>query len=196
MTAETDEWRSLGERVLTLAAALEAAAIPHAFGGAIAYNFHGEPRATHDIDINIFLPQSQSEQTLAVLMQAGVPIDAQSAGLEIARTGQIRLRWQHVPIDLFFSTVPLHDASQARARRVPFRGRVIPVLSAEDLAVCKVAFNRDQDWADLRNILAIQGEKFDMGYARRWLYDMFPEHDDRVQRFERLVAQLREHGAI
>jgi hypothetical protein len=131
MAGETGEWRGLGERVLTIAAALEAAGIPHAFGGAIAYNFHGQPRATADIDINIFLPESQSALTLEVLKQAGVPIDPESAGAEIARTGQIRLHWQHVPVDLFFSTVPLHDASRDRARWVPFRGRAIPVLSAE-----------------------------------------------------------------
>jgi len=111
---------------VALAAALEAASIPHAFGGAIAYNYYGEPRATRDIDINVFSPQSQSERTLAVLQRAGVPLDIEQARQEILRTGQIRLRWEHVPVDLFFSTVPFHDDSQGRARRVPFRGRIIP----------------------------------------------------------------------
>jgi hypothetical protein len=193
---ESDEWRSLGERLLALAAALEAASIPYAFGGAIAYNYYGEPRATRDIDINVFLPQSQSEQTLAVLRQTGVPLDIEQARQEILRTGQIRLRWEHMPVDLFFSTVPFHDESQGRTRRVPFRGRVIPVLSAEDITICKVAFNREQDWLDVRNVLAIQGAEFDLEYARQWLYDMFPQDDERVTRFERLVAQLREHGVL
>ena len=35
---------------------LETAGVPHAFGGAIAVNYHRDPRSTTDIDINIFLP--------------------------------------------------------------------------------------------------------------------------------------------
>ena len=39
-------------RIITVHDALVHTAIAHAFGGAIANAFHGEPRATTDIDIN------------------------------------------------------------------------------------------------------------------------------------------------
>ena len=39
-----------------LADALEHAGIPYAVGGAIAYGLHAPPRATNDVDLNVFLP--------------------------------------------------------------------------------------------------------------------------------------------
>lgn len=149
-----------------VARTLAAAGIPHAFGGAVVYNYVGEPRGTRDIDINIFLPPTESEATLRALENAGVPVDLERTKQTIARTGQDRIRWEHIPIDLFFSTVPFHDSSQQRVRLVPFRGLAIPVLAAEDIALCKIAFNRESDWFDLRNILAIQQNRFDLGYTR------------------------------
>jgi hypothetical protein len=41
-----------------LADALEAAGVPYALGGALAFNPYGPPRATKDVDINIFLGAS------------------------------------------------------------------------------------------------------------------------------------------
>ena len=38
-----------------LAAALEAAGHSYAIGGALAYGFYGIRRATHDVDINVFV---------------------------------------------------------------------------------------------------------------------------------------------
>jgi hypothetical protein len=96
-----------------------------------------------------------------VLNHIGMQIDLSDASDTIRRIGQFRLYWDHVPVDLFFSTVPLHDASQRRVRMVPFRGRIIPVLSDEDLTLCKVAFNRRDDWSDIRNVLAVQQSRFD-----------------------------------
>jgi hypothetical protein len=61
------------------------------------------------------------------------------------------------------------------------------VLSAEDIAICKIAFNRDKDWGDLREIVRIQGKRLDRGYIEHWLA-MFGE-DPRVERFHALLKQ-------
>src|SRR5262249_14713784 len=44
---------SLPERILAIDRAL--VAVPHAFGGALALAYYAEPRATVDIDLNVFL---------------------------------------------------------------------------------------------------------------------------------------------
>lgn len=50
---------NLDAKLLTAHNALAAAGIDHAFGGAIALAYcTGEPRATADLDINIFSPPS------------------------------------------------------------------------------------------------------------------------------------------
>jgi hypothetical protein len=43
------------QKVVKLNEVLAERNIPYAFGGAIALNYHREPRSTLDIDINIFL---------------------------------------------------------------------------------------------------------------------------------------------
>lgn len=176
----------LFDRVALLASALDGAGIPYAFGGAIAYAYYGEPRATQDIDINIFTRETEAGPVLEALAAIGVTIDMTRDVALIRRDGQIRLRWDQIPVDLFFATFEFLDACRDRVRRVPFEGREIPILSPEDLAVCKVAFNREQDWLDLRKMVAIQGERLDAAYIREWLTIILGADDPRTRRFEAL----------
>ena len=51
---------SLERKIVGVHTMLTSAALPYAFGGALALAFHtGEPRGTRDIDVNIFLPASE-----------------------------------------------------------------------------------------------------------------------------------------
>lgn len=181
----------LAERVLAIHRALGQAAIPHAFGGAIACAYHAAPRATRDIDVNVFVPQVDPAGALQVLADVGVTVDIDQDSERVRRDSQVRLRWGPVPIDLFFSALDFHDECRRRAQIVPFGGADIPILSAEDLAVCKVAFDRDKDWVDLREMLAIQGRGFDAAYALGWLGEMLGPDDARTVRFRDLVAAVQ-----
>lgn len=51
----------------TLGAALESAGLPHAIGGAIAYGFYGPPRATFDVDVNVFVPPAEVDRVVDAL---------------------------------------------------------------------------------------------------------------------------------
>jgi len=57
--------------------------------------------------------------------------------------------------------------------------------------VCKVAFNRDKDWVDLREMLAIQGRGVDVAYALGWLGEMLGSEDPRTVRFRDLAAEAQ-----
>ena len=46
------------EKIVAIEGALALADIPHAFGGANALAYYGTPRATADIDLNVFVPSS------------------------------------------------------------------------------------------------------------------------------------------
>jgi hypothetical protein len=46
---------SLTQKVPAVHRSLDGAGIHHAFGGAIAFAYHGVPRATADVDVNVFL---------------------------------------------------------------------------------------------------------------------------------------------
>jgi len=138
----------LAQRLLAIDSNLAAAGIPHAFGGAIALAYcTGEPRATIDLDINVFLPHDDTTAALAALPTAVQVTDANRG--ELATDGQTRLWWETTPVDLFFDTHPFHRIAASRIRRVPFADTSIPVLDCTTLAVFKAMFDRTKDWADL-----------------------------------------------
>ncbi|HEY5251564.1 MAG TPA: hypothetical protein VIJ09_07880 [Acidimicrobiales bacterium] len=144
---------ALSEKLLVLHRNLDAADVPHAFGGAIALAYcTGEPRATIDIDLNLFVQTSEAERVLGDLPD-GVASDHQDLDLALA-DDQVRLFWDDTPVDLFFSYHPFHTDLARRVRTVPFADTLIPVLSCEDLLVFKAFFARTKDWADIEAMAA------------------------------------------
>lgn len=178
----------LDEKVIALGRTLEAAAVPHAFGGALALAYYATPRGTVDIDVNVFVPADDAERVLTAIAGTGVrraPDDTS----RIRRDGQVRLRWGHTPIDLFFSYDPLHERCLERRRSVPFgEGDAIWILSAEDLAIFKVIFDREKDWTDLDEMLFALGAAFDADYALAWLGRILDDDDARLLRFRKALA--------
>jgi hypothetical protein len=179
----------LDEKVIALSRALAAARAPHALGGALALAYYGTPRGTVDIDVNVFGPAERAAPVLERLSALGVATRGAEALREIAERGQTRLRWDGTPLDLFFSYDPLHESAMERRRTVPFGDDAeIPILSAEDLAVFKALFDRPKDRTDLREMLFAEGARFDADYALHWLRRILPVEDERLRRFEALVA--------
>lgn len=144
---------SLVSRIVELHRALERAALPHAFGGALALAWCTErARGTIDIDVNVFVPHTDAPRALEVL-PAGITVT--DANLEqLARDGQTRLWWDTTPVDVFFNTTTFHAAAARRARRQRFADEDVPFLSCRDLAVFKAFFDRTKDWADLEEMAA------------------------------------------
>jgi Nucleotidyl transferase AbiEii toxin, Type IV TA system len=181
---------SLAEKVLLLEESLARHGIPHAFGGAIALAYYATPRATVDIDLNVFTPVDRAEATLAVLHTLGAEPLTSEERTRLARDGQARARWEGTPVGLFFSYDPFHESCLARRREVPFgEGDVIHVLSAEDLVVFKALFDRDKDWRDIDELLFAAGDAFEADYARDWLGRIVGEGDPRHRRLAEALAR-------
>ena len=179
---------ALDEKIAALEAALAAARIPHAFGGALALAYYAAPRGTHDIDLNVFVSEKRAARALATLAALGVAAGGAAPLRAVRDRGQVRVFWEHTPIDLFFSYDPLHDRCAARTRRVPFGdGVTLPILSAEDLTVFKVIFDRAKDWNDVEEILYALGSEFEADYAMAWLRKILEAGDPRLTRIETLL---------
>ncbi|MBY0399462.1 hypothetical protein K2X89_04150 [Myxococcota bacterium] len=174
--------------MIAIEKAFAAAEIPHAFGGAQALAYYGPIRATHDIDVNVFLPVAEVGRVFEVL--AGLGADVANPGLRVLteRDGQVRVRWNGTPIDLFFAYDALHRRSMERRRRVDFYGDPIHILSAEDLIVYKATFDRSKDWKDIAAMIFASLEPLDFDYVRRWLERIDGDERRRVARLERLIA--------
>lgn len=160
---------SWAQKVLILNERLDQAGLPYAFGGAIALNYHREPRSTLDVDINIFVPPERREEILDVLSAAYPIEDRGHIERQLATDGQARTRWHNTYIDIFLANTDFHASMASRRERRPFDGVEIPVLSIEDLLVCKVLFDRAKDWLDIEAVAAAEGDKLDLAYMSRWL---------------------------
>lgn len=181
----------LGERVLAVHRALDAASIPHAIGGAIALGYcTADPRGTSDIDCNVFVEPEQAQAVFDAL-----PSEVRSSPEDVRlaeRDGQIRLWWDTTPVDLFFCYHPFHVGAGERARRVPFEGTDLPVLDCTDLAVFKCFFNRTKDWADIEAMVAVGA--VDVAALRRWLIELLGTDDPRLARLAQAVSAAVEGG--
>jgi len=174
---------TLAQRVVALDGAL--ASVPHAFGGAIALAYYAEPRATVDIDINVFVPAARSDAVTTPLEALGVVVTPRDTTL-IERDGQVRLWWDDTPVDLFFAYDAFHEAAAKARRTVPFGDGDIPILTAEHLMACKVIFNRGKDWVDIDAMRALGGP-IDAAEVLRWVGRIAGDEDPR---FERIAALL------
>jgi hypothetical protein len=144
----------LTAKIVALHRALEAADLPHAFGGALALAFcTAEPRATKDIDVNVFTGTDRLDDLVSALPSEVEVTDEQRRRL--ARDAQARLWWQASPVDVFLSDHPFHDHAEARRRTVPFAGVELPVLACADLAVFKAFFARPKDAVDLAAMVEV-----------------------------------------
>jgi hypothetical protein len=174
---------SLPEKVAAIHASLTEAKIAHAFGGALALASYAEPRATIDVDVNIFLEASRHTEVVAVLGKLGVTGDIPIAQVE--RDGQCRLAWGINPIDLFYAYHELHAAMRDGARRAEIGGRRVPILAPEHLLTCKVVFNRPKDWLDVEQIL-VGALDADRSEVADWLDRIVGSDDPRALRFAEL----------
>ncbi len=177
----------LPEKVLAIHRALQEAKIPHAIGGALALAYYAEPRATVDVDVNVFVSAEHWPQVRDALKPIGVDVETDSTALE--RDEQVRLWWGRNAVDLFFSYAALHEEMRRRARKVPFGGGTIPILSPEHLAICKAMFDRTKDWLDIEQIL-VAADPLDLGEIERWLERMAGKDDLRFGKLEEVKARL------
>ncbi len=178
----------LPQKILGLHRVFTEREIPYGFGGAIALAYHAEPRATDDIDVNILLPPDRGNDVLAALDMLFATPDRDEQLQRIATRDQTRLLWDQTYIDLFFIDTAFHESLANRIRSVGFGDVAIPILSAEDLIVCKALFNRPNDWIDIQRIYRIQDGALDVQYVRKWLRYFVGESDPILGDIERVEA--------
>lgn len=185
----SDTGLSLSEKIVELARVFGASDVPFAFGGALALAYYAEPRATVDVDMNVFIAPDAVDRVSAVLSELGVTTSSDERRL-VLQDGQVRLHWGTTPIDLFFAYDPFHFHAAERVRRVPFGNDWILVLAPEDLLVCKVVFNRRKDWIDVEQMLLLTAGSLDIDDVRRWVAAIIGADDSRLSRFERAVREV------
>ena len=178
---------SLAEKAVALHLALDAAALEHAFGGALALAWcTQQPRGTSDIDINVFVAPSSTTKVLASLPPEVARTKSDATLLR--RHGQCRLRWETTPVDLFLNTGPFHREAMTHFHHEPFAGHMVPFLSCADLAVFKAVFDRRRDWADLEDM--VRADSIDVDSVTAVLAAHLGDDDHRIDQLRALAVEL------
>ena len=177
------------EAGLRLANELETRGVPYALGGALAYGQYGIPRATNDVDVNVFVDASGLGPVFDALRALGADVDEDGARRAATNDGLFVVRYGLYRLDLFTPSIPF--AWQAGDTRVRHRldDRDVWFLSAEALCVFKLLFFRGKDVVDLERLIAVQGGAVDGAYVRKQIVEMLGEDDPRVATWDRLLIE-------
>jgi len=188
---------NLIEVIDKLAEAFERLQLRYAVGGALANNYWGILRATRDVDCLISLPAIKYQLFADELNAVGftlhdsdgqlVPIAVPLLREQVQQRKFIECHYQTVRVELFVPAVPLQDEILSRAVPIQIRNREIPITTAEDLVLLKLAFHRVKDMLDVRGILWVQRGRLDLHYLRKW--SALTHDADTQQELERLIAE-------
>jgi hypothetical protein len=159
---DTDE---LAAAVQALAAAFDVLGVTWAIGGSIASVFHGEPRATNDVDVVATLDESQARRLPGLL--GGDFYADEDVAVEAARRRRsfnvIDTR-TFIKIDIFVPGPGALGTGQLDRRVTAdvFPGAPpLPILGAEDAVLQKLRWYRltgatsDRQWRDIVSVLRL-----------------------------------------
>lgn len=148
--------------------------IPYMLAGAIAVNYYGRPRLTHDVDLVIQLQLKDAERVAHLfegefyIALEGI-IDAVEHGtmfnLIHSETG--------IKVDCWILKHKEYDKlSFARKRKETIFDQEMYISSPEDLVIAKLDWYKQSDtkkhYDDVVGIFQIQQGKLDIDYIRKW----------------------------
>jgi hypothetical protein len=181
-----EQLESLVEVVTSLIDHLEASEMPYAFGGAIALSAWSEPRATTDVDLNLWTNDDELPRAVELLRAAGVAIELEQAQRGARERGMFAAPHGSYRVDVFVPSVPFYDEALERRMRVTLAKRQTWVLSPESLAVFKMLFFRAKDLVDLERLIEVRRPPLDVAFVRGWLLDMVGPDDIRIAKWDEL----------
>jgi hypothetical protein len=170
----------VAEALLRVMAALDDLGICYLIGGSVASSVHGEPRASRDVDIVADLSRADLPR-LAAKLQPEFYADPDMM-LDCVRRGRA-FNVIHIATACKFDVFPLADdpySAEQLARRVSLvtsalgAPLTLPLSSAEDTLLAKLVWFRaggevsERQWNDVRGVFAVQRDRLDLAYLRRW----------------------------
>ena len=168
---------SLTDTILEVNRRLVGAKLDYAIGGALALmHYTAEPRATRDIDINVFVDIDRIDEVLLAL-NGLIQIGPADRGL-FERDGQMRFIAGNTVLDIFLSVSDFHLEIQQMVEMHHFGKTQLPYISATHLTVLKALFDRPKDWVDILEICRFGS--LDSERALGWLVKFLKSNDERI----------------
>jgi hypothetical protein len=158
---------------------LDQAAVPYMITGSVASSYHGEPRATRDLDIIIDPDPAEITRLIRDLAAAGLCVDAGAALAALDDRTQFNAidattGWK---VDfLVRKDRPFSREEFVRRVRANLLGTSAWIASPVDTIVAKLewagASGSDRQLRDVAAMLDVGGESLDLAYVDRWVADL------------------------
>ncbi len=154
---------------------LDAAGVPYMVTGSLASTYHGEPRATRDVDVVIDPDGPALERLVAGLLASGFYVDASAARSALADRSQFNaIGPEAAKVDFIIRRErPFSRAEFDRRKPADLFGSAGFVATAEDMIIAKLEWATESDserqLRDVRGMLDAGGDSLDRPYIERWV---------------------------
>lgn len=165
---------TFGELGLDVAVRLGRAGVPYMLTGALAVNYHGAPRSTHDIDVVILMSPADITRIKGVL-EPDFLVDEESIKAALRENSMFNAIHDETGFKVDFWMLKLDEYDRARFSRrvqVSVLGVTMSLPTAEDVIISKLDWFRQSDvdkhYSDARGVYAVQKGTLDTAYIARW----------------------------
>jgi hypothetical protein len=167
--------------------------------GSYGSSFHGQPRATNDVDLVIDPTAPQLEAFLAAIADRYY-VSPEAAHEALGRRSHFNIidfstGWKADLIirkDRPYSVVELNRRQQGE-----LHGRLMPIAAAEDVILTKLEWNKitpsERQLKDALNVAVVQWEKLDRAYLHTWAPTLSVA--DELENLLQAAEKLRSSGA-
>jgi len=165
---------------------LDAAGTPYMLVGGLANAVWGEPRATIDVDVTVWVEEPGIEtfvrwvgRELRLLPDAPLDFVLETRVLPAESPDGVR-------IDLIFGLLRFEREAIERSVTVEMAGTTVRVVTAEDLVLMKAISDRERDQGDAAAIVRRRRQLLDLSYLRPRIVELSKllERPDILSRFE------------
>jgi hypothetical protein len=156
--------KSLESALIAICRFLKQRNIPYMVIGGMANAVWGEPRATLDIDVTIWVEDDEIQNLIKSLTPV-FKLLPENPREFISKTRVLPIATQdNTRIDLLFGMLPFEETAISRAIEKDIQGTSVRFCTAEDLILHKIISDREKDLRDAENIIARQKNKLDIAY--------------------------------
>lgn len=164
-----------GDLIRTALRLLDGAGVPFMVTGSQASSYHGEPRATLDLDIVIDPDAAALKRLLAALHAAGFYVDDAAATQALEDRSQFNAIGQDASkIDFIVrKDRPFSKSEFDRRLAVDLLGEAGFIATVEDMIVAKLewaaATDSERQLRDVEGMLELNRARIDRDYLDRWI---------------------------
>jgi hypothetical protein len=146
---------------------IEGTEIRYLVYGGIALPAWGDVITTQDLDLVVQVDEAEAVRLITAYRDAGfrVPDDAETL-FPIDTWTRASLGGRDV--DIAWGATKFDESALSRAVKVTLFNREVPIATAEDLILYKLAAHRRKDLAHVEDIILRQGTRLDVDYLKSW----------------------------